>query len=157
MLQINVNEKFQFQLDQAELDWDIVPIGNNLFHIIKDHQSFTAEVVSYERKNKTLQLKLEGQVYDIQIKDKMDLLLEKMGISNANANKISNIKAPMPGLVLSIEAKVGDELQKGDQVLILEAMKMENVLKSPGEGVIKSIAVKPGDAVEKGQVLINLE
>ena len=63
----------------------------------------------------------------------------------------------MPGLVLSVEARIGQEVKKGDAVLILEAMKMENVIKSPGEGVIKKILVKQGQAVEKGLVLVELD
>ena len=62
----------------------------------------------------------------------------------------------MPGLVLKLMAKEGDEIKTGDSLLILEAMKMENVIKSRGEGKIKHIRVKERDAVEKNQVLIEL-
>ena len=61
----------------------------------------------------------------------------------------------MPGLVLDILVKVGDEVKKGDPLMILEAMKMENILKSASDGVIKKINVEKKQAVEKGQVLIN--
>jgi biotin carboxyl carrier protein len=81
-------------------------------------------------------------------------LLEKMGISAANAGKVNNIKAPMPGLIITLKVAVGDTVKAGDQLLILEAMKMENILKSPGDGVVKKIKVKKGDSVEKNQVLI---
>ncbi|MCL4145650.1 UNVERIFIED_CONTAM: hypothetical protein GTU68_019273 [Idotea baltica] len=60
----------------------------------------------------------------------------------------------MPGLILDILVEVGQTIQKGDQLMILEAMKMENVLKAPGEGSISSIEVSQGDSVEKNQVLI---
>ena len=60
----------------------------------------------------------------------------------------------MPGLIIDLKIKAGDTVQQGDPLLILEAMKMENILKSPGEGVIKNLKVKKGDHVEKGQVLI---
>ncbi|MCL4147810.1 UNVERIFIED_CONTAM: hypothetical protein GTU68_000861 [Idotea baltica] len=63
----------------------------------------------------------------------------------------------MPGLVLEIMVEVGQFVAVGDALLILEAMKMENVIKAQGEGVIKDIVVKQGAAVEKGQLLIVLE
>ena len=63
----------------------------------------------------------------------------------------------MPGLVLDVKLNVGDSVEKGDSILILEAMKMENVLKSPAEGVVKSIHINKGDAVEKNQLLISFE
>jgi biotin carboxyl carrier protein len=82
------------------------------------------------------------------------LLLEKLGMNNAASGKVNNIKAPMPGLIIELKVKTGDTVKAGDQLLILEAMKMENILKSPGEGVVKSVKVKKGDTVEKNQVLI---
>ena len=84
----------------------------------------------------------------------MDVLLEQMGIDMAAANVVNDLKAPMPGLVLEIPVSVGQEIKKGDQLIILEAMKMENVLKAVGDGVVKSIEVGKGDSVEKNQVLI---
>jgi biotin carboxyl carrier protein len=60
----------------------------------------------------------------------------------------------MPGLVLSILVKEGDEVKKGDNLLVLEAMKMENIIKSPADVTIKFIKIKPSDKVEKNQVLI---
>ena len=78
-------------------------------------------------------------------------------MDNLLVTKVSDLKAPMPGLVLSIDVEVGKEVKKGDALLILEAMKMENVIKSPTDGVIKSIAVKTSQAVEKNQLLLNFE
>jgi len=77
-----------------------------------------------------------------------------MGISNLDSAQVNDMKAPMPGLILDILVTPGQEVKKGDQLLILEAMKMENVLKAPGDGTVSSIEVAKGDSVEKGQVLI---
>ena len=84
----------------------------------------------------------------------MDLLLESMGLDQVKSKKINEIKAPMPGLVLRSIVAVGDTVAKGDSLLVLEAMKMENVIKSPGEGTIAKILVEKGQAVEKNQVLL---
>ncbi|PHK07691.1 acetyl-COA carboxylase, partial [Nostoc linckia z13] len=64
---------------------------------------------------------------------------------------------PIPGLILEISVSVGQEVKENDNLLILEAMKMENTFVSPRAGVIKSIAVNKGDAVDKGQLLIEFE
>ena len=80
-----------------------------------------------------------------------------LGIKNATQNKIDTIKAPMPGLVLKIEATPGQAVLKGDTLLVLEAMKMENVIKAPANGTVAQILVQQGQAVEKGAVLINMQ
>jgi biotin carboxyl carrier protein len=77
-----------------------------------------------------------------------------MGLSNLQSAKVSEIKAPMPGLVLKVFVSNGDEVKKGDNLFILEAMKMENIIKSPSDVSIKNIKIVPGDKVEKGQVLM---
>ena len=61
--------------------------------------------------------------------------------------------APMPGLIIGYKKNVGDAVAKGDTVLILEAMKMENAIVAPCDGVIKAINYKQGDTVPKGAVL----
>ena len=84
-------------------------------------------------------------------------MLHSLGMDNLTNQKVSDLKAPMPGLVLDIEVREGEQVKKGDALLILEAMKMENVIKSPSDGVIKKIAVNKGEAVEKNQLILNFE
>jgi biotin carboxyl carrier protein len=109
-----------------------------------------------ERDSKQYTLQINGSKYDITLKDKLDDLLAGMGLTAGAAAKLNNIKAPMPGLVLNILVAEGDTITKGDALLVLEAMKMENIIKSPGEGVVKKINVNKGQAVEKNQVLIEI-
>jgi biotin carboxyl carrier protein len=142
-----------FELEK-ELDWDLVEFAPGSFHILYKNKSYRAEILKADPQTKTFVIKVNGSVQTVTIKDKFDLLLEKMGMSEAAASKINNIKAPMPGLIIDLKVKVGDTVNAGDQLLILEAMKMENVLKSPGGGTIKAIKIKKGDSVEKGQILI---
>ena len=80
-----------------------------------------------------------------------------MGFEVGKTKQINAIKAPMPGLILEINVSVGQEVKENDNLLILEAMKMENSFSSPRDGIIKSIAVFKGDAVDKGQLLIEFE
>jgi biotin carboxyl carrier protein len=134
--------------------WDIVKIADNHFHILHKNKSYRAELIKHDVETKTFTLKLNGKTHTVKLKDKFDLLLEKMGIANAGASKLNHIKAPMPGLIIDLKVKAGDSVKAGDALLILEAMKMENILKSLGDGIVKNIKVKKGDSVEKSQVLV---
>ncbi|WP_373493488.1 acetyl-CoA carboxylase biotin carboxyl carrier protein subunit [Aquiflexum sp.] len=136
------------------LEWDITRTGDRHYHLLYQNQSYNLELVSLDTETKTVKLKLNNKHCELRIKDKFDLLLEKLGMNNLQKNSAKEIKAPMPGLIFDIKVKEGDEVKKGDPVLILEAMKMENILKSPGDGSVKKIKIKKGESVEKNQVLI---
>jgi biotin carboxyl carrier protein len=152
-----VNEdNFSINLDDLS-DFDFISLGDNEYHIISKNKSFKASVESFNAHDKTLVISVNGNKYPLTIKDKYDRLVDKMGLSIVTANQVKDIKAPMPGLVLEIEVEPGQTVEQGEGLLILEAMKMENILKSPGDGVVKSISVNKGDAVEKGQILIEME
>jgi biotin carboxyl carrier protein len=135
-------------------DWDMRWISDRKIHFIKNHQSLEAELVALDRESKTLQIKLNQKVVELRLKDRFDLLLEELGMDALENTGIQDIKAPMPGLILDLKVKPGDEVKKGDVVLILEAMKMENTIKSPGDGIVKEIKVNLKQSVEKNQVLI---
>lgn len=150
-----VNDAHEFRgLSLADLD--VVPAGPNKFHILKDGKSFHAEVVSTDFPNKQFTIRINGSDYRVILEDPYDQLVKQLGLEVNIQHKVSDIKAPMPGLVLSLEVAEGQEVQRGDVVLILEAMKMENVIKSPGDGVVNKILVEQGQAVEKGSVLIEM-
>ena len=147
-----------FEFSENELDQlDIVADGEGHFHILKNNQSFRAEIVECDFKNKTFTIKINGTTHHISIADHFDQLVKELGFTITNTQKLKDIKAPMPGLVLEIVVAPGEEIQEGDALIILEAMKMENVLKATGEGIVKTIAVKKGDAVDKAQLLIEME
>ena len=144
-------------INGTPLQWDVLKIKDGYFHILFENRSYRAEVVKADSGTKTVTLKLNGKNYTISLKDKFDLLLEKLGMDSVNSNKINSIKAPMPGLILDLKVKEGDEVKKNEPILILEAMKMENVIKSPGDALIKSVKISKGDSVEKNQVLIEFK
>ncbi len=151
-----VNDEFIFEDVRRELD--IVPAARpGFFHIIRGNKSYHAEVLHVNHRNKSFTFKINGTVYDVRLADQYDQLVNRLGLEIAPAHKIKEVRAPMPGLVLGLLAEAGQEIQEGDPLLILEAMKMENVLKAPGEGTIKAIRVEKGDAVEKNALLIELE
>ncbi len=153
-MQATVNNQAPFNLDPKTEIGDLLDLGGGRFHLLKDNKSYNIEVVTVDEGSKEVEMIINGKSYAVGLKNEMDLLLESMGISRADASKVDALKAPMPGLILEISVAVGDTVQKGDPLLILEAMKMENVIKAAGDGVVASIEAAQGDAVEKGQLLI---
>ncbi len=162
MYKASVNKR-TFEIDQHDQTimvngeaflWDLNKVSDGYFHILYENKGYRAELVKTDIASKTIILKINGRNYSVELKDKFDLLLEKMGMNHSAVHKVNSIKAPMPGLIIDLKIKAGDTVKQGEPLLVLEAMKMENILKSPGEGVIKNVKVKKGDNVEKGQVLI---
>ena len=144
-------------IDGQNADIDLVHIYKEKYHIIDNNESFNIEVVRADFQNKTFEIKVNDTIYPIQLEDELDMLLEQMGMSTAVSNTMDNVKAPMPGLVLRITVEVGQEVNKGDNLIVLEAMKMENIIKATGIGKVKNILVTEKQAVEKNQLLIEME
>lgn len=126
-------------------------------HVVLNGKSFTVFVEEVKKEEKQVLLNINGKKATVSLTTEMDMLLAKMGLSGLATKKAADLKAPMPGLIHSIAVSVGDAVKKGDQVIILEAMKMENVIKSPADGVVKKVAVNSGDKVDKNQLLIAFE
>lgn len=168
MLKVNVNDKeHQIEFDGIgnstgkingnNFSLDLIKEKEGSFHLLKDNKSFNIEIVKADYTNKEFIIKVNGNKYTLNVKDKFDLLLKDMGMENLTFAKVNEVKAPMPGLVLDILVQAGTEVKKGDPLMVLEAMKMENILKSPADGKVKKINVGKKQAVEKNQVLLFFE
>ncbi len=155
-IKVNNANEFDFNFEQVK-DFDFVKEQDGSFHILKNNKGYQAEIVETDFAKKTFTIKVNGNTHQIKLEDKFDLLVNQLGLSVVNTQKASDVKAPMPGLVLGVMVEVGQEVKEGDGLLILEAMKMENVIKSAGEGLVKAIHTEKGNAVEKGQLLIEVE
>lgn len=127
------------------------------WHILKEGKSYNIEILKIDKVAKQVELKMNGKLSSVKLSDQFDALLKSLGMDNLAAKKVLELKAPMPGLVLNILVNEGDTIAKGDSLLVLEAMKMENIIKSPTEGVIKKIHAVKGNAVEKNQLLISFQ
>ena len=144
-------------LNNHLIEADIQKISDREFHVLRNNISYRVEILKADYEAKEFELRINGTTHSLKAKDRMDLLLESLGMENAASAKVSDLKAPMPGLVLDILIEEGANVEKGTPLMILEAMKMENVLKAAGEGIIKNISVEKGQNVEKGAVLIEFE
>jgi biotin carboxyl carrier protein len=163
MLKIKVNDKFSFEvsseknltkINDQEIKADIVRIDDRNFHILHNNKSYNVELIGINKEEKSCSVKVGSNIYSMQMTDQYDELLHQLGMDNLKSAKVSEIKAPMPGLVIRILVAEGDEVEKGGNLFVLEAMKMENIIKASADVKIKSIKVKPGDKVEKNQVVM---
>lgn len=139
-------------LNGKVLSLDLARIDENRLHLLLNNRAYTVELMSKEAKS--LVVRVNNQRYELGLRTELDLMLEKLGLNQLTEAKVNEIKAPMPGMVLRLIAEAGQEVKKGDPLLVLESMKMENVLKSPGAGIVEKVLVSPGNAVEKGQTLL---
>lgn len=102
-------------------------------------------------------LYFRGYAYDVEILDPLHRLLKQITKDDSNeSTSVARITAPMPGLVVKIHAYEGLQVKKGDKVVIVEAMKMENALLAPISGCIKKVFVQEGKPVEKGALLVEI-
>jgi biotin carboxyl carrier protein len=166
MLKIKVNEHKEIEIDINKnglsldgkiVETDIVKIGVDKYHVLFNDGSFTIELLEKSETGKELSIAINGKRQTVSVKDDFDELLHKLGMDNLNHKKMNEVKAPMPGLVLRVMVKEGDTIKTGDALLVLEAMKMENIIKATGEGVVKKVVAQIKQAVEKNQVLIVME
>ncbi|MEQ9405220.1 MAG: biotin/lipoyl-containing protein [Cyclobacteriaceae bacterium] len=142
-----------FIIDGEKANLELAHVNERLFKVFKNNKIYTAELL--EKKENELIISIDGKTVTVSILDPMDKILESMGMSSVASSSVKEIKAPMPGTILSVSVREGDLVQKGDPLLILEAMKMENIIKSPGEGSVQKVLIKEGENVEKNQILIS--
>ncbi len=163
MLKLTVNNRLKLEADASTsmLDgkpfiFDLAEVKKGVFHILMDNKSFLAEVLEANTAEKRFVIRVNGNRYEVEARDRFDALLHQLGMDKVGSAHAGDLKAPMPGLVLEVKVKEGDTINKGDAVLVLEAMKMENILKAVGNAVVKKVLVKKGDKVEKGQVMVEM-
>lgn len=166
MLQATVNDDNAFSIALEEGRWtinnaaaavDVQQQPGGLISLLYNDKSYTAVIEKVDHKAKEITLRINGQSHKVALKEEIDLLLSKMGLDLKAMQKTEPVKAPMPGMILKVLVTPGQQINKGDGLLILEAMKMENVLKASGSATVKAIRVAERTAVEKGAVLIDLE
>src|SRR5438067_2144474 len=116
MYQIKINDgdfavmrdKDQLTINDSVVNADVVKVGPSNYHVIHNHRSYNVEVVDFDAAEKTATIKVDNNIYPVTSKDQFDLLLEQLGLNHLKAGIVSDLKAPMPGLVLKVFVKEND-------------------------------------------------
>ena len=120
---LSVNNLNTFELTESDLsNLDAVSIAENKFHILKDSKPFKAEIIATDFLSKKYTVKINNNTYEVSIANELDTLIKSMGIERGRTKVVNAIKAPMPGLILEISVKIGQEVKENDPLLILAEM-----------------------------------
>lgn len=151
IVQVNAAHEFEISVEEAQQ----VNLSDN--HVIHCNNSYRIEWLACDYYQKKYVLTLNGSRHEVQITDDLDLLILSLGLSVKASQNKSDILAPMPGRIIKAEVSVGQKVKKGDALITLEAMKMENTLQAQNDGVIKAVHIREGDTVAKKQLLVEFE
>jgi biotin carboxyl carrier protein len=164
-IQVNIEDKkFLFELRQSdgslyirqngtEHKADLIRLGNNRYSLILGGRSHD---IGVDHRPDGYAISRGARSADFRVED-YELARMKKAAGIDDASKINNVSAPMPGMIVSLSCSPGDKVGKGDPLMVMEAMKMENDIKSPLAGKIKTVKVAAGQNVDKGQVLVEFE
>lgn len=144
------NQTLEINGEPHHVDFQTIEQGA-LYSLLLDNRSWQVLV---EREGDEYRISIDGEFHVVTVQDERTRKIQKALSRAAKDSGEFVLKAPMPGLVRGIPVQAGQEVQKGQGLVILEAMKMENELRAPRGGVVQDIRVKPGDAVELGQALV---
>ena len=140
-------------LSNGRVVWE----SNRFFSLIYNGNTFHGEVIDEQLENGFIKVKVNHRFFTISKTRSLDKLILELGLDKEKTKTLRNLKAPMPGRVIGIAVKIGDEIEVGSELMTLEAMKMENVLKSNGIGKVKLIHIGLQQVVDKGTILITFE
>lgn len=151
---VEINESGEVLLNGQRLPADFMPVAEQaVYSLLLDNDSFEADITASETGVDVL---LRGRLYHVTVEDERQRMLRRMGGAEITPSGEFHLKAPMPGLIVAIPVEEGQEVSKGDILLVLESMKMQNELKAPRDGIVARVQVKDGDNVAQNTIMITL-
>ena len=151
-IEINEDGRILVNGEDRAIDFRELRQGE-LYSMLLDHRSFEAVV---EERDDTYHVLMGGEMFEVQVTDERSRRLASAFMAFGDTGGEVAIRAPMPGLIARVTVEEGQAVSKGQTVVILESMKMENELKSPRDGVVHHINVKAGDNVEQNKRLVTI-
>lgn len=150
--EVEVDNDGRVLIDGEERDVDFLNLGGSLFSLITENKSFEAVIDDDEGR---IAVMMRGRLFEAQVLDERAMLLmQRRGGLTVSSGEVH---APMPGLIVEVTAVLGGEVAKGQTVIILESMKMQNELKSPIDGLVRAIHAEAGQAVDKNELLVEIK
>lgn len=145
----------QVSVNEHDLhDIDVIDSFDGL-HLIDRNHSYRIDAISVNLKRKVISFELNGERVVASLQDEVGQLVDSLGLIRDSERSIGELRAPMPGLVLEVLVEPGNKLEAGDPAVVLQAMKMENLIKVPSSHTISEVHVANGESVEKNQKLIS--
>jgi len=141
------------KIDGEEKSVRMIHLGGDLHKLIYENEIFVVRLLQADG---SFTVKFEGHEAEVQLVDEQQLLIERLGIKIDEKKTSGDLKSPMPGLVVKLNVAVGDTVTKGQGLLVLEAMKMQNEIKSAVAGTVTEIQVSEQQPVEKNQLLLKI-
>ncbi len=152
--QIEVVDERHVRIGDRLIEVNFEPVsGQPVFSLLLDGKSYESFVYQGEE---DWQVLLHGRQYQVKVEDEREKRLRVAAGGGASESGEFHLKAPMPGLVVAVTVSEGDVIEKGQVILILESMKMQNELKAPRAGTVGRVRVKPGESVEQKQTLLSV-
>jgi biotin carboxyl carrier protein len=152
--EIEIESKGEITVDGKQIVVDLQSLaGQSVYSLILNGKSYEAFLNQTKAGTEVM---LHGQRYIVEVEDERTQRLREVSGALAIQSGEIQLKAPMPGLIISIPVEEGQEVGKGDTLIVLESMKMQNELKAPREVKVTGVRVKPGDNVDQNQILIIL-
>jgi biotin carboxyl carrier protein len=151
---IEINDDKRVIVDGVEYAVDFESVsGQPVYSLLINGRSYEAYVDESEDDN-NWQVLIRGDLFTASVEDEREKRLRAAAGAVTSSTGEFNLKAPMPGLIVTVPVSEGEAVKKGDILVVLESMKMQNELKSPRDGKVSRVKVKAGDNVEHNQVLL---
>lgn len=151
-IEINEDGRILVNGEERAVDFRELRKGE-LYSMLLDHRSFEAVV---EERDDQYQVLMEGDLYEVKVTDERSRRLESAFMAFGDSGAEVSVRAPMPGLIVRVAVVEGQAVSRGDTLVILESMKMENELKSPRSGTVHRVYVSAGDSVEQNKLLLTI-
>jgi biotin carboxyl carrier protein len=151
-IEINADDEIIVNGESHAIDFRSVA-GQAVYSLLIDGKSYEALV---QPSDDNLEVLLHGSYFLTTVEDERQRRLRQTSGAEETQRGEYHMKSPMPGLIISVRVREGQEVKKGERLIVLESMKMQNELKAPRSGVIRSLRIKNGDNVEQNQVLLSV-
>lgn len=154
---VNGSNEFAFNDKNYSFEYKILDKSILLLRINDKNFIVEYELNEEEKENNEFTFNIDSHKLTMVCKNELDVLVDKIAGGKKDKKQKNDVTSPMPGVILKINVKEGDEVKKGDVILVLEAMKMENEIKAARDCKIKKINVEEKKSVNKNELLVILE